>query len=178
MENEIEAPKKNGTWELVPYHPSMNVLGCKCVFRTKYEINGAIDKHKARLVAKGFHQTPSIDYNDTFSPVIKSSTLRIMFSLVVSYGWDIRQIDINNAFLNGDFEETVYTSQPEGFEDRNRPPHVCRLIKALYGLKQAPRAQELGFKNIKEPLLSGHFKTLNQTPHYSSTVIKKLFSCS
>lgn len=99
-----------------------------------------MERYKARLVARGFQQNAGVDYFQTFSPVIKPLTLRIIFSLTATKGWNIQQIDINNAFLNGLLKETVYIHQPEGFVDQSKPHHVCRLVKALYGLKQAPKA--------------------------------------
>jgi hypothetical protein len=131
---------RNNTWTLVPPTESCNLVGCKWVFRVKYKPDGSILKHKARLVAKGFHQTPGIDFQDTFSPVIKAMTIRIIFSLAVTFNWDVQQVDINNAFLNGDLTEDVYMEQPHGFVDSQKSSFVCKLNKALYGLKQAPRA--------------------------------------
>ncbi|KAH9651886.1 retrovirus-related pol polyprotein from transposon RE1 [Citrus sinensis] len=105
MQAEYDALIKNKTWSLVPMCSDFKVVGCKWVFRTKYNTDGSISKHKARLVAKGFHQTAGVDYSETFSPVIKSSTVRVILSLAVMQGWNVRQIDINNAFLNGDLTE-------------------------------------------------------------------------
>lgn len=90
-------------------------------------------------MAKGFHQTPGIDFTETFSPVIKQSTICVILSLTVSYNWDIRQVDVNNAFLNGVFTEDVFMHQLEGFIDDSKPDFVCKLHKSLYGLRQAPR---------------------------------------
>ncbi|KAH9782291.1 retrovirus-related pol polyprotein from transposon RE1 [Citrus sinensis] len=118
--------------------PAHKLVGCKWVFRTKYNTDGSVSKYKARLVAKGFHQTPGVDYSETYSPVVKSSTVRVILSLAVMQGWNVRQIDINNAFLNGDLTENVYMQQPEGFVSEGG--YICKLNKALYGLKQAPRA--------------------------------------
>ena len=106
-----------------------------------------MDKYKARLVARGFQQTPSVDFFETFNQVVRASTIRIIFTLAVSRGWDIQQIDINNAFLNGDLHEDVFMSQPDGFVDQAKPTYVCKLHKALYGLKQAP---EHGLKHLEE----------------------------
>ncbi|RVW54104.1 Retrovirus-related Pol polyprotein from transposon RE1 [Vitis vinifera] len=140
MSAEFDALLRNGTWDLVPSHPTQNLVGCKWIFRTKYLPNGSIDRYKARLVAKGFHQRPGIDYSETFSPVIKPTTVRLVLSLAVSQGWSLRQLDVNNAFLQGTLTEDVFMSQPPGFIDRDHPHHVCKLRKAIYGLKQAPRA--------------------------------------
>ena len=91
-------------------------------------------------MAKGFHQAQGVDYTETFSPVVKASTVKVILSLAVMNKWQLRQVDVNNAFLNDILVKDVYMGQPEGFIDPSRPLHVCKLKKALYGLKQAPRA--------------------------------------
>lgn len=155
MEEEFNALMKAKTWKLVPSSPSYNIVGNKWVFRVKRNAYGSFQRLKARLVAKGFHQAPGIDFCETFSPVIKASTLRIILTLAVSKGWTIRQIDINNAFLNGELEEVVYMNQSEGFIDKTKPDHVCKLENALYGLKQAPRAWH---EKLKTTLMSWKFR--------------------
>ena len=147
MSDELTALMKHGTWELVPPPANCNPVSCKWVFRVKRTANGSIDRFKARLVAKGFLQRPGIDYTETFSPVVKPSTIRIILTIAVIQGWSLRQMDVHNAFLHGQLEETVYMSQPPGFKDPSKPNHVCRLRKAIYGLKQAPRAWYSTLKN-------------------------------
>ena len=107
-----------------------------------------MDRFKARLVAKGYDQRPGIDFKETFSPVVKPATIRTVLSIVVMKGWDLRQMDVNNAFLNGALTETVFMAQPPGFKDLSKPIHVCRLKKAIYGLKQAPWAWYTALKNV------------------------------
>ncbi|KAL5834535.1 hypothetical protein ACOSQ4_014032 [Xanthoceras sorbifolium] len=118
----------------------MNVVGCKWIFRIKYRADGTVERYKARVVAKGFHQTPDLDFKETFSPVVKSSTIRIVLALTFFFCWDIQHININSAFLNSNLQEDVFMSQPEGFINSSQPSMVCKLHKSLYGLKQAPRA--------------------------------------
>ncbi|KAJ9552900.1 hypothetical protein OSB04_016945 [Centaurea solstitialis] len=139
MLEELDALYKNGTWTLVPPVPNSNVVACKWVYRLKADENGKLSRYKARLLAKGFHQQHGVDYHETFSPVIKPTTIQTILSLAVTNLWSLRQLDIQLAFLHGDLAETVYIRQPPGFVDPNQPDHVCLLNKSLYGLKQAPR---------------------------------------
>jgi histone deacetylase 1/2 len=136
----------------------INVIDCKWVWKIKRKADGSIDRHKGRLVAKGFKQRYGLDYEDTFSPVVKIATIRLVLSVAISRGWCLRQLDVQNVFLHGILEEEVYMRQPPGFEDEKRAHYVCRLDKALYGLKQAPRTWyarlstklcALGFKTSK-----------------------------
>lgn len=101
MEEEILALHQNQTWKLVPSQPHFNVLGTKWVFHVKYNPVGSIAKHKVRLVPKEFNQNSGFDFNETYSPIVKASSIKVIISLAVSFGWDIQQIDVNNAFLNG-----------------------------------------------------------------------------
>jgi hypothetical protein len=140
MQEEYSALMKNDTWKLVPPQPSRNLVDCKWVFKIKRHADGSIERYKARLVAKGFHQRYGLDYDEMFSPVIKLTTVHLILSIAVSKGRSIRQVDVKNAFLNGELQETVYMKQPPDFVNSSYPQHVCCLQKALYGLKQAPRA--------------------------------------
>lgn len=135
MQQEYDALSRNNTWTLVPRLADVHPITSKWLFRVKYNKNDSVEWYKARLVARRFQQQAGVDYFHTFSPVIKPVTLRVVFSLAVTRGWSIQQVDINNAFLNGDLHKTVYLEQTEGFVSDTNPPHVCKLLKALYGLK-------------------------------------------
>ncbi|PKU61450.1 Retrovirus-related Pol polyprotein from transposon TNT 1-94 [Dendrobium catenatum] len=139
MADEFFALQKQGTWELVPPPISGTVLGSKWTYRTKYNSDGSVARFKARLVAQGNQQEFGLDYQETFSPVAKLPTIRILFTIALFHSWNVYQLDVANAFLHGDINETVYMRQPKGFEDSVQPTHVCRLRKAIYGLRQAPR---------------------------------------
>ncbi|WVZ49277.1 hypothetical protein U9M48_000649 [Paspalum notatum var. saurae] len=158
MEDEFQALISNNTWTLVPRPPRANIVSGKWIFKHKFHADGSLDRYKARWVLRGFTQRPGVDFDETFSPVVKPATIRTVLSLAISMDWPIHQLDVNNAFLHGTLTETVYCSQPSGFVDPERPDHVCRLNKSLYGLKQAPRAwyscfashlQSMGFIEAK-----------------------------
>jgi hypothetical protein len=133
----------------VPYTPQQNsvvslpkgrkLVRCKWVYRTKYASDGSVERHKARLVAKGFSQVEGIDYNETFSPVEKMNSIRLILSLAVSHKWEVHQMIVKSTFLHEDLQEEIYMEQPPGYV-QNDSSLVCRLKKSLYGLKQAPRA--------------------------------------
>jgi histone deacetylase 1/2 len=158
MQEEYTALLQNNTWDLVPRPSQGNIVSSKWIFRHKFRADGTLERYKARWVLRGFTQRPGIDFDETFSPVIKPATVRTVLSLALSRSWPIHQLDVNNAFLQGTLTETVFAAQPAGFEDPSLPGHVCRLNKSLYGLKQAPRAWysrfashllSLGFLNAK-----------------------------
>ncbi|CAJ2651427.1 unnamed protein product [Trifolium pratense] len=136
---EMKALEKNKTWSVMTLPDGKKTVGCKWVFTVKYNSDGSIERYKARLVAKGFTQTYGIDYSETFAPVAKLNTVRILLSLAANLDWPLHQLDVKNAFLNGDLEEEVYMDIPPGFEDKFGS-NVCKLNKSLYGLKQSPRA--------------------------------------
>lgn len=129
MRDEFEALQRNNTWSLVPPTSSIHVIGSKWIFKVKYKADGIVERHKARLVA--LTQTPGVYYFETFSPVIKPVIVRIILAMAASYNWLVHQLAFNNAFLNGTLQEFVYMSQPQGFKDKNKPLHVCRLHKTL-----------------------------------------------
>jgi hypothetical protein len=140
MDAEYRALLRNQTWHLVPPESGRNLIDCKWIYKVKHKANGSIDHYKARLVAKGFKQCIGIDYDDTFSPVVKPTTIRLVLAIADSQGWSLCQLDIQNTFLHGVLEEDVYMKQPPVFVDPVHPSYHCKLDKALYGLKHAPRA--------------------------------------
>ncbi|CAL2257264.1 unnamed protein product [Prunus armeniaca] len=140
MLTEVQALHHNHTWDLVPPSPHRHALPCKWVYLIEHRSDGSIERYKARLVANGFHQQYGIDYLETFSPVVKHVTIRIILSLAFSRQWPIHHLDVTNAFLHGYLSEEVYMRQPRSFEDPKCPHHVCHLRKSLYGLKQSPHA--------------------------------------
>lgn len=137
MNQEIQALQQNKTWILTDLRPNKKAIGNKWVYKAKLRSDGSIERNKARLVIQGNHQKYGIDYSETFSPVVKMSTIRTVIALAASMRWDIHQLDINNAFLHGELDEDVYMKVPAGIPN----PHnkVCKLLKFLCGLKQASR---------------------------------------
>jgi histone deacetylase 1/2 len=140
MEAECATLHENHTWDLVQHPLQANVVTGKWIFRHKFHADGSFDRYKARWVLRGFTQRPGVDYDETFSPVVKPATVRIVLTFARSRDGPIHQLDVKNVFLHGTLTETVYCSQPQGFADPALPTHVCKLNKSLYGLKQAPRA--------------------------------------
>lgn len=140
MATEFQALMDNGTWDLVPHPPGANIVTGKWIFKHKHNSDGSLARHKARWVVCGYSQRPGLDYDETFSPVIKPTTICVILNLAVTRGWPIHQLDMKNAFLHGNLNETVYCQQPPGFIDPTMPKHVFLLHKYFYSLKQAPRA--------------------------------------
>lgn len=139
IQEEMDALQKNLTWTLVLLPKGKKTIGCRWVFSIKHKANGSIERYKARLVAKGYTQTYGIDYQETFSPVAKLNTIRVLLSLAANLEWPLHQFDVKNAFLHGDLNEEVYMDVPPGSASSQKGI-VCKLHKSLYGLKQSPRA--------------------------------------
>ncbi|CAM8937083.1 unnamed protein product [Rhodiola kirilowii] len=150
MIEEMNALDANCTWDLVSLPVGKKCIGCRWVYTVKVNSDGSVARLKARLVAKGYAQTYGNDYSDTFSPVAKMTSIRLIISLAACSDWPLHQLDIKNAFLHGDLDEEVYIEQPPGFVAQGESVKVCRLRKSLYGLKQSPRAWFGKFSQVIE----------------------------
>jgi hypothetical protein len=139
MRSEYNSLLKNNTWELVPPPENKNVIGSKWVYKVKRNADGSVERFKARLVAQGYAQSQGIDYEEVFAPVARYNSIRTLLAVANVCNWDIHQMDVKTAFLQGELEEEIYLKQPDGFVDQDRPDHVCKLRKSIYGLKQAAR---------------------------------------
>jgi hypothetical protein len=141
MRDEYESLCKANTWELAPKPLDVNVIGSRWLFKTKRDNHGNITRYKARLVAQGFTQEFGRDYLETFSPVAKLTSIRLVLYLANANDWELENMDVQTAFLNSPVQELIYIKQPRGYEkyDTDGKPLVCRMIKSLYGLKQSSR---------------------------------------
>ena len=140
VQDEYDSLMENKTWSLVELPKGRKAIGCKWVFRIKRNADGSVDRYKARLVAKGYSQVEGVDYSETFAPVAKMTSLRMLLAMAAIEDLELQQLDVKTAFLNGMLEEDIYMEQPEGFVAPGKEQLVCKLERSLYGLKQAPRA--------------------------------------
>ncbi|XP_073056906.1 uncharacterized protein [Primulina eburnea] len=140
MHDELEEFVRNDVWTLVPSPDHGNVIGTKWVFKNKTDESGNIIRNKARLVAQGYTQVEGVDFDETFAPVARIESIRLLLAIACYMKIKLFQMDVKSAFLNGFLSEEVHVRQPKGFKDPHKPNHVYKLKKALYGLKQAPRA--------------------------------------
>ncbi|GJS40979.1 retrovirus-related pol polyprotein from transposon TNT 1-94 [Tanacetum coccineum] len=155
MQEELNQFIANDIWELVPQPRNMTIIGTKWVFRNKLDENGIISRNKARLVAQGYNQQEGIDYDETYAPVARLESIRILLAYACALDFKLFQMDVKSAFLNGFINEEVYVAQPPGFIDFEKPDHVYKLKKALYGLKQAPKAW---YDRLKAFLIKHEYK--------------------
>src|SRR6266498_2283622 len=154
MEEELNNFTRNEVWSLVE-RPKQSVIGTKWVFRNKQDENGVVTRNKARLVAQGFTQIESLDFGETYTPVARLESIRILIAFATHHNFKLYQMDVKSAFLNGPIQELVFVEQPPGFEDPSMPNHIYKLHKALYRLKQAPRAW---YECLKDFLLKNGFE--------------------
>ncbi|GJU94803.1 retrotransposon protein, putative, ty1-copia subclass [Tanacetum coccineum] len=161
MNAKMQSMKDNQVWCLVDLPPNCKTVGIKWLFKKKTDMDDIIHTYKTRLVAKGYTQTYEVYYEETFSPVANIRAIRILIAIAAFYDYEIWQMDVKTAFLNGYLNEDIYMVQPEGFVDPNHPRKVCKLQRSIYGLKQASRSwnkrfdeeiKRFGFaQNLDEP---------------------------
>ena len=147
MREELNSMRKNNVWELVYLPNNRKPIGCKWIFKRKLNAAGHVEKYKARLVAKGFTQREGVDFVETFSPVVKFTSIHIISALTAYYDLELHQMDVKTAFFNGYLEEEIYMLQPEGFGEKEKENMVCKLNRSIYGLKQASRQWYILFDN-------------------------------
>ncbi|KAK8690580.1 hypothetical protein V6N13_074112 [Hibiscus sabdariffa] len=167
MRSEMDSMSENQVWILVEPPEGIKPIGCKWVFKKKTDMDGNVQTYKGRLVTKGFQQIHGVDYDETFSPVAMFKSIRILLAVAAFHDYEIWQMDVKTAFLNGKLEEDVYMTQPEGFVTPENARKVCKLQRSIYGLKQASRSwnfrfneaiQEFGFiRNEDEPCVYKKF---------------------
>lgn len=131
MDEELRALHDNKTWSFQPLPPNKKPISCKWVYKIKFKPDGTVERYKARLVAKGYSQIAGFDYRETFAPVAKLVTVRLLLVVASSMNWHLRQLDVSNAFLHGDLEEDVYMSLPSSFKQKGET-RECKLHKSLY----------------------------------------------
>ncbi|GJU03318.1 retrovirus-related pol polyprotein from transposon TNT 1-94 [Tanacetum coccineum] len=140
MQEELNQFKTNDVWCLVPPPKNQTIIGTKWVFENKLDENGVVSRNKERLVAQGYNEQEGIDFDETYAPVARLESIRILHAYACAHDFKLFQMDVKSAFLNGLINEEMYVAQTPGFVDFEKPNHVFKLKKALYGLKQAPKA--------------------------------------
>ena len=163
-----ESMYSNYVWELVDLPESVRPIGCKWIYKKKRGVDGKVETFKARLVSKGYTQKEGVDYEETFSPVAMLKSIRIILSITAALDYEMWQMDVKTAFLNGYLDESIYMMQPEGFIVEGQEQKVCKLLRSIYGLKQASRSWNLRFdetiktfgfeQNVDEPCVYKYIK--------------------
>ena len=148
IKSEMESMYENQVWNLAEPPEGIKLIGCKWIFKRKTDADGNITIHKARLVAKGFGQIQRVDYDETFLPVVMLRSVRIMLAIAAYFDYEIWQMYVKTAFLNGNLNEDVYIIQPEGFVNPKDARKLCKLQKAIYGLKQESRSWNIHFDEV------------------------------
>eukprot|EP00253_Pinus_taeda_P019324 PITA_19324 len=155
MVEEYASIMKNDVWEIMPRPKGKSVVTSRWLYKIKNVANGSVEKFKARFLVWGFSQVEGANYEETFAPIARYTSIRAVISIAAEMGWRTHRMDVNTAFLNGVIQEEVYIKQPQGFKVHGRKSHVCTFKKALYGLKKGPKAwyerinsylQQMGFQ--------------------------------
>ncbi|GJU56966.1 copia protein [Tanacetum coccineum] len=173
MQEELNQFKTNNVWELVPNPMDMSIIRTKWVYRNKLNENGVVTRNKARLDAQGYNQQEGIDYDETYAPVARLESIRILLAYACALDFKLYQMEVKSALLNGFINEEVYMAQPLGFIDFAKPNYVYRLKKSLYGLKQAPKAW---YDRLKAFLIKHDYSMGMQTALAISTTKVKYVS--
>src|SRR3954454_16055560 len=164
MKSEMESMYENQVWTLVDLPDGRKAVENKWIFKKKIDADGNITVYKARLVAKGFRKIQGVDYDETFSLVAMLKSVRIMLEIAAFFNYEIWQMDVKTAFLNGNIEEELYMIQPKGFVDPKDVNKVCKLQRSIYGLKQASRSWNLYFDEVIKGF--GFFQTYGEASIY------------
>ena len=153
MQAELSSLEATGTWKLVDMLDHVKPIGCRWIYKMKHHADGSIERYKARLVTKGYNQIEGLDFFDTYSPVAKMTTVRLVLALESLNHGNLHQLDVNNAFLHGDLQADMYMTLPPGVSPSKRN-QVCKLMKSLYGLKQASKKW---YEKLTSVLLQQHY---------------------
>ncbi|WVZ10188.1 hypothetical protein V8G54_014718 [Vigna mungo] len=173
MHAELDALQANNTWELTTLPPNKTTIGCRWIYKIKYNSDGSIERYKACLVAKGYNQIEGLDYLDTFAPVVKITTVRLLLAIAASKCWSLKQLDVNNAFLHGDLHEEVYMKIPPGLTPANKNQNLGDLTYFL-GLEVARNSKGIHLSQRKYTLdLLAETGLLDSSPVPTPMVPKK-----
>ena len=162
MEEEMELMKTNQVWDLVDLPLGQRFIGNKLILKIKHKVDGLIERYKARLVAKSYTQEEGIDYEDTFSPLVRIISVRLILAIVAHMDFELYQMDVRTAFLNEELNEKIYMDQPLGFETKRQERKVCKHKRSIYGLKQDSRQWNVKFH---QTILKDDF-TMMEEDHY------------
>ena len=173
MEAEMRSLRLNKVWDLVEPPPNRKIIGSKWIFKRKFNADGVLERHKARLVAQGCTQKFGLDYEETYSPVVRFESIRVLLAMGAQYDLILHQMDVSTAFLNGELSEEVYMRQPEGFIEPGKENLVCQLRRSIYGLKQSPRCWNHALDSQLRDL--GFSQTGSDPCLYVSSIQKEMF---
>jgi len=162
MEEEMELMKTNQVWDLVDLPLGQRFIGNKLILKIKHKVDGLIERYKARLVAKSYTQEEGIDYEDTFSPLVRITSVRLILAIVAHMDFELYQMDVRTAFLNEELNEKIYMDQPLGFKTKRQERKVCKHKRSIYGLKQDSRQWNVKFH---QTILKDDF-TMMEEDHY------------